>query len=152
MPQMTAAPYPVTVDGRDFRMSPLGDKDFDELTNWVRASVTQMARLSMTDDMDPSERKEMLEAAMALARSLTFGEASTWGYFKNIEGMSRVFFQGLRKCHPALTFKEFQPLVKRQASIDQLVELMAAWTELNVPEKNVNAGTEAGINDQSPVA
>jgi hypothetical protein len=145
---MTAASYPVTLGGQTFQMSPMTDRDIDEISNWIRSSIIQTARLSLTDDMTQFARDEVLRAAVAQARAVTFGEPSSAPYFRSPEGVARVYFQCVKKNHPQLEFSEFRKLVKSQADIE---EAQRVWNELNLPEKKPEAGDGAGGGESAPV-
>lgn len=140
MPQMTAASFPLMLEGRTFYMSPLDDRDIDELTNWLQSEIIETARkfIRNAPDMDSDERQEMLGAAMAYAATLTYGEPKSKPYIGTIKGVARMFYQGLLKRHKNLSFDEFRPFVKTKEAIDTA---MAIWTKLNV-QKHLNAGGE----------
>ncbi len=141
MTQLTCAPYPVVLGEKTFQMSPLTDRDIDSLSNWIRSELIATARLALSDDMTPFERNEILEAAIAKARSVSFGEPSSAPYFKSVDGVARVIFQGVRKNHPKLTFEDFKPLLKTKEAIEASMEV---WKELNIPQKHDEGGESNG--------
>lgn len=137
MPQMSAASFPLTLEGRTFYMSPLDDRDIDELTNWLQAEIVATARRSLTADMDADERQELLGSAVAYAATLTYGEPKSKPYVGTIKGVARMIYQGLLKRHKNLSFDEFRGLMKTKDSIDAA---MLVWTKLNVMQKHQDAG------------
>lgn len=141
MPQMTAASFPLTVDGQEYQMTPLTDRDFDELTNWLRSRVIDTARKSLTDDMDPEERREVIAAAVETASGINFGEPRSQQHVKTVDGVARVIYQGCLKRHPNLNFETFRKAFRKKGVIETT---MAVWKELNLPKKREDAGGDQG--------
>lgn len=141
MPQMSAASFPLVLEGREFLMRPLTDRDIDELTNWLQAEIIATARRSLSPEMDADERQELLGSAVAFAATLTYGEPKSKPYVGTVKGVARMLYQGLRKTN--ITFDEFRSLLKTKDAIDAA---MLVWTKLNVQQKHRDAGGE----DQPP--
>lgn len=154
MPQMSAASFPVILGGRTFFMSPFTDKDVDEMTNWIRASVVQTARLALTPDMSQEERDEITSAAIAKASTMDYGDPSTIDWMNSRTGKERLMYQSLRARHPELSFEAFRKLLinpneengigsyryDRQA----MDEMGRVWQEMNLSKKHRNAGGDKG--------
>ena len=132
MPQMTAAAYPLVLDGQTYHMTPLTDRDYDELTNWMRSRIIDTARKNITPDMDSDERRELLAAAIENASGVNFGEPRSQQHIKTIDGVARVIFQSCLKRHPRLDYEQFRKLFKSAPNIEAA---MAIWKEINLPKK-----------------
>lgn len=138
MPQVTAAAFPITIGDATYEMSPLTDRDVDEINNWLRASIIKMARDSLVPGMTPAEREELLGVAMTKARQLSFMEGEGARIISSLDGVSRVVWQGLRRRHPELQWDEFKSRVfaLKDADEDSLAAdvsaMMATFQEINV--------------------
>lgn len=140
MPQVTAAPHPVTLGGKQYMMSPMSDKDMDEINNWLRSTVIDMARRSIPEDATKSEREEMLGVALDRARRLSWMSGEGARLIAEPEGIMRVLHACLRKNHPNLTFQELWDSVvsesadgRKEMDPTELEGAIAVWEELNIP-------------------
>lgn len=140
MPQVTAAPYPVMVNGAEFRMSPLRDVDIDELTNWVRSYIMSEARKSLAGIIDPDTRQETLQAALAISTTIAYGQPAANKYLMTRDGMLRVFYQSVRRNHRNLTYDQF---VANFKSGEDVMEFFRVWEEINVPKKHQEASADS---------
>lgn len=138
MPQVTAAPFPITMGGKTYNMSPLTDKDIDEIDNWLKATYLQTARLGLVG-LTPSEREELLGIALDKARALTFTSRDGAKIASTIEGTTRVLWQGLKKNHPEISYDEFKADIFKLKNTSpaqlaaEISESMVVWKELNTP-------------------
>lgn len=144
MPQMSAAPYPIKLGGLDLRMSPLQDRDYDELSNWLRAKMIAAARVGLTPDMDPEERRELLGAAVDNASRAQFGDPKCMDYFRSPDGFARMCWQGFQHNHPTLTVEKLKELLLKDQ--DGLTECSRVFVELNFEKKRQAAGGQDGAN------
>lgn len=108
MPQVTAAPFPITFGSQTYSMSPLRDTDIDEINNWLRASYIKMARESIDASMSKVEREELLGVAMDRARRISFMEGNGSDLVSSLEGFIRIFWQGIKRNHPGIPFDAFK--------------------------------------------
>lgn len=141
MPQMTAAPFPVTIGPYTYEMSPLCDRDIDEINNWLRSTFIQMARDSLTPGMTREEREEVLGVAMSRARKLSFIEGEGAELASSLDGACRVLWQGLRRRQPELSWGAFKQRVWELKDVDEtqlahdIKAAMMTWQEINAGEK-----------------
>lgn len=134
MPQsVTAAPHPVKLDGKDYLMSPLTDGDFEQLNNWLRSGVIQMARQSMTPDMTSEEREETLAVAMREARKMSYLSEAGRAALASVDGTAQLVWLGLRHNHPNLTADEVRSLV---FGGDDSLAVLKVWEEINLGESS----------------
>ena len=121
----TAAPIDIQLGGETFRMSPLTDADLGELDNYVRSRVIRAARESLGDGVSEADRQAVLRAAVAESMNVSF--ATHWRRELNtLDGMARLFWQTLRRCHPGLTVERVRKLLHENP---RDVEAMAAQLE-----------------------
>lgn len=134
MPQsVTAAPHPVELGGQTYLMSPLTDGDFEQLNNWLRSGVIQMARQSLTPDMLAEEREETLAVAMREARKMSYLSEAGRASLASIDGTAQLLWLGLRRNHPALTADEVRSLVFEG---DDALAVLKIWEEINLGESS----------------
>lgn len=149
MPQITAAPYPIKIGDKSFHMSPLEDVDYDELSNWMRSKVVATARRCLSDDMTSEERRELIGAAVERASTMNFGDPKHMDLFMSLEGLARMYWQGVRRSHKKLEFEAFLKLFR--ANQDAIPEISRVFKELNYTpgERNADDGDEQ--EDESEV-
>lgn len=132
MPQsVTAAPHPIVLGGQTYLMSPLTDGDFELLNNWLRSSVIQMARDSLSPDLTAEEREETLAVAMREARKMSYMSEAGRTTLASIEGTAQLIWLGLRKNHPNLSAEEVRELV---FGGDDTLAILKIWEEINLGE------------------
>jgi len=142
----SAAPVPVRIGDRDLLLSPLSDRDFDELSLWYQGRILRIARASLEPESSLAEREETLKAAYAYAATIDFfSEFESGGLLAQKEVMAQFVWRLLRKKQPAYTLDE-----SRKLDGDTMSQIMDAWhlaqfgkplvTEAEGPEKNVESG------------
>lgn len=142
MPDVTAASFPVTIGEREYMMSPLSDRDIEEVNNWLRATYIQMARASITPDMTAAQREETLAVAMREARQINWYDRDSGGrLMQDLGGVSRVFWQSLKKRHPDLTHDEVRAWCVDPVTVQSLVTV---WKELNLKPAKDDGRREVG--------
>jgi len=149
VPQMSAAPAPIELGGVTYRMSPLDDADYDELTNWLKSEIINTARCAITSDMSDDERREIMAAAMAEAAPIRFGELNSKPYLKSIYAFSRMIWQGLIKLHPRVQLADVRAALAGHAVAIQ--EASRVFMEIN-SQKHRGAGEDAGQEPRGPRA
>lgn len=117
MSTVTAASFPIQLAGKEFHMSPLTDRDIDELDTWLQAQMVEIARASLKDDMSEREREEILGAAMREASRMTWLSGDGARKMRTLRGVSRVLWQSLRRRHPELSHDEVKSMLMDPATI-----------------------------------
>lgn len=144
----SAAPVPVRIGDRDFMLSPLSDRDFDELSLWYQGRVLKMARASLDSDSTPEERDETLRAAYAFASGIDFlSEFRGVGLLAEKEVLAQFVWRLFRK-QQKFTLDDAREMVQ---SGQPLGNVMDAWhlaqygkapkeESAENPEKNAGSG------------
>jgi hypothetical protein len=138
MADVTAAAFPIVLSGEQYRMTPLTDRDIEELNNWLRGSFIRMARAAITDDMSQRERDEVITIALREARRLSWME----GYgaelmASGIDGMARVIWQSLQRHHAGeITHEQVAAALMDPATLE---ESTLIWQELNFKKRDKDA-------------
>ncbi|HUT10431.1 MAG TPA: hypothetical protein VMY42_08040 [Thermoguttaceae bacterium] len=152
----SAAPAPVRIGDRDFLLSPLSDRDFDELSLWYQGRVLRIARASLDADSTSRDREETLKAAYAHASSIDFfSEFQTGGLLSQKEALAQFVWRVLRKQQPAFSLDDARKLVTTDT--DSLAAIMDIWHLLQFgkapaaavgeegPEKNVEGAAAVSV-------
>ena len=70
------------VGGRQYLITAVSDRDFDELSLWHQGRVLRIARASLDSDTPESEKRLTLQAAYEYAKGIDFlSEAESGGIF-----------------------------------------------------------------------
>jgi hypothetical protein len=147
MAHATAAAAPIQLDGTEYWMSPLDDKDYEEVNNWIRAQVINMARAMLTDEMSQQERDEILRAAIATARPLNFTNAGENDKVERHGVMVKLIHQGLLARHPGIQYAFVKKALMKPKAID---DVMSRWYELNVSGLKEDTTQETGSPKEEP--
>lgn len=97
------SPVPITLNGTEYRFSPLTFNDIEELDNWVRHEY--MRRVIHVIPVDASKADK--EMAMGIAQSrvveLTWLSGTGAKLIASVKGMTKIAQLSLQKRHPELT-------------------------------------------------
>jgi hypothetical protein len=130
MASVQAGKFPLKLDGVEYLMTPLDDKDIDELDNWLRSTTIQVA-MEACKDFPESERRLVVSEAIKQARGMSFMSADGQKAMASVAGISRLAWQSLKKTHPELTPEIIQKKLMTEQSRTDFILL---WQELNVGE------------------
>lgn len=100
---LTGACTPLSLNGKEYRASPLSDKDISELDEWVQTLTIRRAQAALTDSMSTAERQELLQVAIREASAMTWVGGHGARMLATVDGMSRLVWQMLKKEHRDLT-------------------------------------------------
>lgn len=123
MAEITGAAHPLVLGGEEFHLSPLSDRDIEELNYWLQDQVIQVAVRSMSSVTDQRVRDELMDAAVRQASGLTFLSGEGAKRMRSLEGVSRVTWQGLRRRHPQLTYERVKELILDPKTIKYVNEV-----------------------------
>ena len=146
----SAASVPVRIGDRDLLVSPLSDRDFDELSLWFQVRVLRTARACLESDAPRTEREEILKAAYARAAEIDFLSAyQTCSPTEQRLVLPDFIWRLLRK-NAGFTLDDARRVVE---SGDGLKDIMDAWhlaqfgklpaAKTEGPEKNAEAAAPA---------
>ena len=130
--EATAAPIDVTVDGKQYTLTPLSDRSNCELDNWLRARIVAVARASLDEDASEKVKKETMERAFDHALKTSWLLNSD-ALLRTPDGVLRFVFQLLRPAHPNLTMEELAGMLRRDP--DALGRVMDAFELLSGGKK-----------------
>ena len=101
---MTAACMTVTIDGREWTLSPVTLEDLGMLERWIESRPIRMVQ-SALDGLADRERQYLLALAFgeSIKRQTTLGTESGRGELESIESVAYLFWLSLRVRHPDVT-------------------------------------------------
>lgn len=148
MADVTAAAMPVVLEGVEYWMTPLDDRDIEELNNWLRSTVISMARQSLTPSMTRAEREEILDSAMRTARRMSWMSEDARSVMSTIDGVTRVMWQGMRKRHPNLRHEDLRAALLRDEN--NILALNKIFKEINTGAALDTEETQPGKKSRRP--
>lgn len=136
MPSPTAAAAPLILKGVEYRVSPLTDRDQEEINNWLRSRMIEVARSALTPSMDQDSRDEILGAAMREAAKLDFMAGRGIKELMGPAGICRLLYQSLRREHPGIQPDQAKQLLFTDGKPDKdsCSAFAMVFTELNMPK------------------
>ena len=142
---VTAARASVLLDGREFIVHPLNDRDIEELNVWLRAKHLRMVRASFDEDTTEADKNRIELIAQRVAIGLTWMHGQGAAIMASPVGLARILWQSTRRDHPEMTMDEFNSLMFNPANVD---EVNAAFESLNVKEPNSSTGGDNGTPEK----
>jgi hypothetical protein len=142
--KLTAAPMPVTIGGKEYRMSPLSDKLHQTMTNWARAKFVEIA-VEAAKMLDEENRKEIMSVALRDACKFEWNSANGAGIelATSLAGVTQLCFLSFRKEHPNITPEEIEAALLAGDPRQNRNEVIRVYRELNtVDVKNSPAPAE----------
>lgn len=143
--EATAVPGTFTLDGVEYRMSPLTDEIVGRLDNWLRTSIIRMGRIA-SRDYPQSDREAIMSAAFVTARRMSWyteGAAS----MRTVEGSAQLLFETCRQYHPDITVKQIEDGIRDNPK--GLTEAMDVFELLN-PSRGAKKKATTETTDSSP--
>lgn len=122
--QITAASEEIEIAGEMLTASPITDRGWDELDNWLQSECVRTARNLMELEIEEAEtRKEKMLAeeegqalvneAMKVATAVSFRSEIGQAMLRNVRGSSRLLYQMVRKNHPEIKHKDLIALYRK---------------------------------------
>ena len=119
----TKTPATITVDGKEWTLSPLEIRDFGEVERWLEVLPFERVRrkiAALGEVATPELVKQMLDAAeteskgMGIAKTDEDGKAdkAVTRALSSIEGVQLLFYLSVRKVHPEITREAAAGLLK----------------------------------------
>lgn len=143
--RMSAASAPVTLTDRsEWQMSPLTDRDYDELTEWARAHVVDVARRSieLMPECSNHDAETIYRVALSKALETTWSSEEGKQLFMTPFGVCRLFWQSIKKRHPNAQESNLRPLFYVAGNITRVMDLFF----------DINNRAPADENPTGPVA
>lgn len=109
MQRVTGAATPLTLkDGTTLRFTPLTDKDTEEIDEWLRSRIIEMARGTFTASTSAADRAELLAVAMKQATKTTYTTFDGIEMLATIPGITFICWLSVRRDHPEITIADLR--------------------------------------------
>lgn len=138
--RMNAAPVLLRfVDGTEYRMSPLTDRDISEMDEWVRLTYINLAMKSLPHGTSEERRDAVRFRAVGESMALTWTSSTGAALMATVDGMTRLVWQGVRVNHPDVTLEDLR---KHLFSRENLSMVRSQFRRANVPEADEGQGPD----------
>lgn len=138
---LTKATWPLVIAGKEFAASPLTDKDYEELDNYIQSRVIEVARASLSS-LSTQERSEMLQAAIKAAASSGWGTTEGGKIMRTVEGMLRLGWQMIRSTR--ISYEDFCKLARKDTETT-----LASVEAIDVVFGKLNFSTDEDAEESS---
>jgi hypothetical protein len=137
--RVTAAPTPIRFNnGKDYLFTPLSDKDFDTLDEWLQAKYVENGMKGIPEEWPEEKQNAVINAIVKESLKITFLTQGGLELLSTLQGMTFVSWLSLRKEQPTLTLDQVRELL----ILDKNLKLVnQAFRKVNaVPENPHRAG------------
>jgi hypothetical protein len=121
------------MDGQQWLLAPLTDKDISELDHWLQARTLRIARASLEPGMSDAERREMLDIALDRASRASFLSHHGTEVWFTLEGLTQIYWHMLKHNHPSLSIENLGRMLRDSRNLDEANDGLAI---LDAPKKN----------------
>ncbi len=126
--EATAAPGEVTIGDKTYRMTPLGNRDYGELDNWIQARSLRTVRESIPPGTSVEEYNRIMSAAMVGIQSLTLSSTRGAAIISSVAGFARALWQGIHPHDPEVTIGEIED---KLYALDSIAEVEYDFERVN---------------------
>jgi hypothetical protein len=134
----------------EFFVSPLSDRDWDELEDWIQTQHIRLARKSLDDDCTQRERDETLAVAVREAGQVSLVSSQGAQYLHSIHGLARLMWHSLRHRHPTLTIEEARGYLLNPANATEFTEAFGRANSLSSNGEQKKTGGARAEEKRSP--
>lgn len=106
------APVPVTLNGKEYRFSPLSLEDIEELDNWVRAQYMNRVMKALPVDAPKADREMAIRIAQSTCVNLTWLSGQGASLIASHKGAMKIAQLAISKRHPEMTDEKFIEILK----------------------------------------
>lgn len=141
--QLTSGSFPITLADQTYLASPLSDRDYSTLDEYIQSRLINLARKAV-ENFPSNERGEVYQAAIKAAASSGFGTQEGSRIIGTTEGTIFLGWVMIRKQHKNVDLNTFTKLV--QIDVEQaLIQIYNAYTRLHnidIEDDNKESSTE----------
>lgn len=128
-------PITVTLGGVEYRVSPLRQRDYAELEQWLQDRIIAPVQRH-TASLGLEERTKLLDAAFQRAALVTLTSPEAARFLGSLEGAFYLCWLSLRHNHPQLTLDAVRELLAAEealAAVQQAVERFSERARRSTP-------------------
>ena len=101
------AAHTVTLDGKQYLLAALGDRDITELDLYVRSVYINNVRKSFTSDMSDNDKNREMDQAQLSAATLSAFSGTGAQILGSFNGVARLAWQSIKRNHPDIALDDF---------------------------------------------
>jgi hypothetical protein len=147
MSAATAAPAPVTINGKKYRAAPVDFDGIGEMEEYARARILAIAAKA-ADDLPKELADKLIDRALKTATAIGFDSEEFRKYLMSGRGMITMLSLSLRGNHPGMTPKAVAEMVKdRDEELVSAVDVVLRISGFNGDEKDGQQPGEAVKGD-----
>lgn len=105
------SPVPITLNGEEYRFSPLTFGDIEELDNWVRHEYMRRVKSALDISTDVEDRRLAMTIAQAKLVDLTWLSGAGAKLISSLNGMLKIAQLSLMKHNPSLTEGKLREII-----------------------------------------
>lgn len=141
--KVSGAAKPITINGVDYKIAPLSDKQFDELTNWCRQRHIQQASKAAVS-LSQGEYDRIVGIALKQAHEIVFFSSEGFTMADNFDGITEMLYQSLKREQPNIRQVDCRqildgiPKENRRKELDHFFEEFMQINRVN-PKKDEQA-------------
>lgn len=120
---VTASPAPFkTLDGKEFLISPLDDRDLGEVDIWLRSNHLAKILKAIPQGLPKQQEESLHRMAVREAAEMCWMTREGMTALATVEGMTRLMWIGARKNHPELTHEAMQASIMHDGNKDSVAQ------------------------------
>lgn len=135
----TAVPSRIELNGVEYVLPPLTDRDYGEFERWLKDREIQLAADLAKNAESEEQRKAMFDRAYDRASEIHINHPSALKAMVSFEGATKLLHINLRHNHPDMTHEQVKELCHDPLAMEAAY---AAVEQLNFPGKVEGAETE----------
>ena len=136
------SPVPITLNGTEYRFSPLTFNDIEELDNWVRHEYMRRVLSAMPEDATKADKEMAFSIAQARVVDITWLSGTGAKLIASVKGMVKIAQLSLQKRNPELTSDKLREIIL--ADPEAFSKMSDALRE--------SAGPPKSFQEKAPVA
>lgn len=105
------SPVPITLNGTEYRFSPLTFNDIEELDNWVRHEYMRRVLSAMPEDATKVDKEMAFSIAQARVVDITWLSGTGAKLIASVKGMVKIAQLSLQKRNPELTSDKLREII-----------------------------------------
>lgn len=104
-------------DGTSYLMSPLSDRDIDEIDLYLQSRIIEISRAAIPPDATREDREIFASAALREASNVSMLSGRGVGLLSTVGGMTRLVWQSIKRNHPDVTLNELREQLSKEYNV-----------------------------------
>jgi hypothetical protein len=138
--QLTAAPITVSLGGKEYKLSPLRDRDYGEYERWIQSQIINIAKDNL-DGLPEDQQKLLLIHAFEQARKVNITSPEFLQRMNTVEGAAKLLHLMMRRNHPEMTEINVLSLLTDPKNLNTAMDGVNTLMDLDGFDAGAGAGT-----------